>query len=74
MDKASFQRLIEANRKRAAERTGYVLNDDINELLGDRAVDVELLERIYDTLQSLGIEVYDTAEEAKKWVPSSAIR
>jgi RNA polymerase primary sigma factor len=66
MDKSSFQRLIDANRKRAAERTGYVLNDDINELLGDRAVDVELLERIYDTLQSLGIEVYDTAEEAER--------
>jgi len=66
MQKDSFNQLIEAIRRRASERGGWVLNDDINDLLGDSQVDVEALDRVYGKLQELQIEFFDSREEAQR--------
>ena len=66
MQKDALNQLIESLRRRASERGGWVLNDDINELLGDSMFDVEMLDRVYGKLQELQIEFYDTADEAQR--------
>jgi RNA polymerase primary sigma factor len=66
MEKKRFEKLIEAIRRKAGERGGWVLNDDINDLLGDAAVDVDAYDRVYGKLQELQIDYYDSREEAEK--------
>jgi RNA polymerase primary sigma factor len=66
MQKDAFNQLIESIRRRAGQRGGWVLNDDINELLGNEDVDVEALDRVYGKLQELQIDFYDTREEAQR--------
>ncbi len=66
MQKDAFNQLIESLRRRASERGGWVLNDDVNEMLGDSMFDVEMLDRVYGKLQELQIEFYDSVEEAQR--------
>ncbi len=66
MDKGYFESFIDQIRGRASQRGGWVLNDDINELLGADAVDVDFLDRIYGKLQELQIEFFDSTEEAQR--------
>ena len=66
MDKERFDGLIESIRRTASDRGGWVLNDDINELLGDAEIDVESLDRVYGKLQEMRIEYFDSQEEADR--------
>ncbi|MEZ4387503.1 MAG: RNA polymerase sigma factor RpoD [Candidatus Krumholzibacteriia bacterium] len=61
-----FDQLIESIRRKASDRGGWVLNDDINELIGDSAVDIDALDRVYDKLQELQIDYYDSQDEATR--------
>jgi RNA polymerase primary sigma factor len=63
MDKTRFDSLIENIRKKATEKGGYILHDQINEMLGD-STDYEVIERIYDKLGELQIDFYDNEDEA----------
>ena len=63
MDKQKFDTIIEEIRKKATDRGGYILLDQINEVLGDET-DYELIERIYDKLGELQIDYYDNEDEA----------
>ena len=65
MDKKRFKGIIEKIRKHATARGGYILHDQINEMLGDE-VDVEVIDRIYEKLGELQIDYYDSEEEARK--------
>ena len=66
MDKDRFGVIIESIRKVAGGNGGYVLNDQINELIGDEEFDIELIEGIYEKLTELQIDYYDTEEEAQR--------
>ena len=66
MQKKSFDKLIESIRRKATKRGGWVLNDDINELLGDDTVDVDTIDSVYGKLQELQIDYYDSREEAER--------
>ena len=46
MKKNQFDKLIESIRRKASKRGGWVLNDDINDLLGDDMVDVDLIDMV----------------------------
>ncbi|MBE0565364.1 MAG: RNA polymerase sigma factor RpoD [Krumholzibacteria bacterium] len=63
MDKQKFDAIIDEIRRKATDKGGYILHDQINELLGDET-DYELIERIYDKLGELQIDFYDTEDEA----------
>ncbi len=65
MDKERFGSIIEALRKLASARGGYVLNDQINDLIGDE-FDIDLIERIYEKLAELQIDYYDNEDEAQR--------
>jgi RNA polymerase primary sigma factor len=65
MDKKRFGSIIENLRKEASAKGGYVLNDDINDLIGDE-FDIEMIERIYEKLSELQIDYYDNKMEAEK--------
>jgi RNA polymerase primary sigma factor len=67
MNKKRFGSIIEVLRKTASRKCGYVLNEEINDLLGDD-FDIEMIERIYEKLSELQIDYYDTEEEAQKKV------
>jgi RNA polymerase primary sigma factor len=64
MDKVRFEKLLASIKKKAADRGGYILNDDINEMLGESEFDLELVERIYEKLPELQIDFFDSEEEA----------
>jgi len=66
MDKVRFDKLIETIRRKASKRGGWVLNDDINEMLGNDLVDVDALDNVYGRLQELQIEYFNSAEEAQR--------
>jgi len=64
MDKNRFDSIIEDIRKEATSRGGYILHDQINNLLGDE-IDVEMIDRIYEKLGELQIDYYDSESEAQ---------
>ncbi len=66
MKKKPFDKLIDAIRRKASKRGGWVLNDDINELLGDDVVDVDIIDNVYGKLQELQIDYYDSLDEATR--------
>jgi len=66
MDKDRFGSIIEGIRKVASKNGGYVLNEQINDLIGDEEFDIDLIERIYEKLTQLKIEYYDTEDEAQR--------
>ena len=66
MGKARFDIIIAGIREVANSKGGYVLNEEINDQIGDEEFDIDLIERIYEKLTELRIEYYDTEEEAQK--------
>jgi RNA polymerase primary sigma factor len=64
MEKEQFEGIIEDIRKEVT-RDGYILHEQINDMLGDSA-DIDVIERIYDKLGELKIDFFDTAKEAKQ--------
>ncbi len=64
MKKKEFDGLISQLAKLAKRRGGYVLNDEINELLVDD-FDFSELDRIYDRLTEKKIEYFDDEDTAK---------
>ena len=66
MKKDRFEKLMVDLRDTAGKRGGWVLTDDINDLLGDASVDVEVYDRIYGKLSELHIEYFDTEDEATR--------
>jgi RNA polymerase primary sigma factor len=66
MNKKQFEKLIESIRRKASKRGGWVLNDDINDLLGDDVVEVDIIDNVYGKLQELQIEYYDSIDEANR--------
>jgi len=64
MEKTQFDKLIKVLQKSAKKRGGYVLHDEVNDLLGD---DFDILDadRIYDKLADLKIEYFDDEGSAK---------
>jgi RNA polymerase primary sigma factor len=68
MDKERLEKLITSIKKKAADRGGYVLNDDINEMLGESEFDLELVERIYEKLPEMQIDFFDNEDEAHRRV------
>ncbi len=65
MNKERFGCIIKDLRKAASVKGGYVLNDDINDLIGDDFT-IELIERIYEKLSDMQIDYYDSEVEAQK--------
>lgn len=53
----------------SGKRKGYVTFKELNDLLGDEAVNVDKLDDVYDTLSELGIEVSDE-ETLREETPS----
>ena len=64
MDKVRFDTIINEIRKQAKSGGGYILLDQINDLLGDET-SVDVMDRIYDRLGDLKIAYFDTEQEAK---------
>jgi RNA polymerase primary sigma factor len=56
--------IIDKVRSVSIENGGYVLNDQINELLGD-SFDPDLMGKVLDKLGDLKIEVFDSNKDAK---------
>jgi len=64
MDSKQFDGIIEAIRKGATAKGGYILHDEINNLLGEDFT-VDEIDRIYEKLGELQIDYYDTDEQAQ---------
>ncbi len=69
MSDTRYEDILENLRKAASRKGGYVLNDQINALIGDE-FDIELIERIYEKLSEMQIDYYDSEEEAQKRLSS----
>ncbi len=65
MDKEQFETIIEKIRKVATVKGGYILHEEINDLLED-GVDVDAFDRIYEKLGELQIDYYDSEDEARQ--------
>jgi len=65
MDKKKFNGIISKIRKMATAKGGYILHEQVNDLLGDKT-DVEQIDRIYEKLGELQIDYYDSEKEAKE--------
>ncbi len=63
MDKVQFDEVIEKIRKVATSKGGYILHEEINNLLAD-GVDVDAFDKIYEKLGELQIDFYDSEDEA----------
>ncbi len=65
MDKEKFEAIIEKIRKVATAKGGYILHEEINDLLDD-GIDVQAFDRIYEKLGELQIDYYDSEDEAQQ--------
>jgi RNA polymerase primary sigma factor len=63
MEKKQFNAIISKIRKQATAKGGYILHDQINQLIGDE-FEVEQLDRIYEKLGELQIDYYNSEAEA----------
>jgi len=63
-DERRFDTLVEGLRMIADIKGGYILHEQIDALLSD-AVDLDLIERLFERLDELQIKYYDTDEEAQ---------
>jgi len=64
MDNKEFDRIVNKIRKAATAKGGYILHEQVNDLLGDE-VDVVHIERIYEKLGDLKIDYFDSEEQAQ---------
>jgi RNA polymerase primary sigma factor len=65
MEKTQFDQLIKELQKRAKRRGGYVLHDEVNDLLTDE-FEMNELDSIYDRLSDLKIDFFDDEAAAKQ--------
>ena len=65
MDDKQFDKLIRALKKQAKARGGYVLHEEVNELITDE-FEITELDQIYDKLGELKIEFFDDEESARQ--------
>ncbi len=66
MAKVKLDSIVDAIRKQASENGGYILLDQVNELIGEEDKIVDLYERVLEKLTEVKIDVYETQAEAKK--------
>ena len=64
MDDKQFDKVIRVLKKQAKARGGYVLHEEVNELITDE-FEITELDRIYDKLGDLKIEFFDDEESAR---------
>ncbi len=64
MENKELDKIIAKIRKKATAKGGYILHDQINEMLGDET-DVDKIEQIYEKLGELKIDFYDSEEQAQ---------
>jgi RNA polymerase primary sigma factor len=65
MDDKQFDKVIRVLKKQAKARGGYVLHEEVNELITDE-FEITELDRIYDKLGDLKIEFFDDEESARQ--------
>ncbi len=65
MEKSQFDQLIKELQKRAKRRGGYVLHEEVNDLLTDE-FEMNELDTIYDRLSDLKIDFFDDEAAAKQ--------
>ncbi|MFT5233190.1 MAG: RNA polymerase primary sigma factor [Candidatus Krumholzibacteriia bacterium] len=64
IDTKKFDGIIDDIRKTATKCGGYILHEQVNDLLGDD-VDVSYIERVYEKLGELKIDYFDSEEAAQ---------
>jgi len=64
IDTKKFDGIIDDIRKAATKTGGYILHEQVNDLLGDD-VDVSYIERVYEKLGELKIDYFDSEEAAQ---------
>ncbi len=65
MENEKLETILEQIRGIADDNGGFVLNDQINELIGDD-IDIDLLDRLYEKLSENKIEYYDSIRDAER--------
>jgi len=65
MDDKQFDKVIRSLRKRAKARGGYVLHEEVNDLIQDE-FEITELDKIYDKLGELKIEFFDDEASARQ--------
>jgi RNA polymerase primary sigma factor len=65
MDDKQFDKVIRALRKQAKARGGYVLHEEVNDLIQDE-FEITELDKIYDKLGELKIEFFDDEASARQ--------
>ncbi|MHB8080414.1 MAG: RNA polymerase sigma factor RpoD [Candidatus Krumholzibacteriia bacterium] len=74
MDKQRFTAIIDALSRAARQGQGYVVYDQINEMIGDEPEIEEIFERIYDRLGELRVDIFDSEEDAQRKLTLRAAR
>ena len=64
--KAKLETIIDKVRKQASDNGGYILLDQVNDLIGEEDQIVDLYERVLEKLIEVKIDVYESAAEAKR--------
>jgi len=64
--KAKLDTIVDKVRKKASENGGYILLDQVNELIGEEDQIVVLYEKVLEKLNEVKIDVYETDAEAKR--------
>jgi len=64
--KAKLDVIVDKVRKQASENGGYILLDQVNELIGEEDQIVVLYERVLEKLNEVKIDVYENEAEAKR--------
>ncbi len=61
-----LEEIVDRIRKLASNNGGFILLDQVNELLGENDDAADLYDRVLDRLLEIKIDVFDTAEEAEQ--------
>ena len=66
MSHAKLDPFVEKIRKVASENGGYVLHEQINNMIEDDNVDIELLDQVYEKLTEIKIDFFDSVQDAER--------
>ncbi len=66
MSEAKLATIIDKIRKVASGNGGYVLHDQINNMIEDDDVDVDLLDQVYEKLTEIKIDFFDSVDDAER--------
>jgi RNA polymerase primary sigma factor len=66
MDKQRFAAIIDTLSRAARQGQGYVVYDQINEMIGEEPDPEEIFESIYERLGELKIDIFDSEEDAQR--------